>query len=101
MERRNRHMGRGNWNQLRKAGGPVANGDKASSKGWTVFPNTQAHSLGYDDINYAMDRTADEADARIAADTALQARTPKITIRSAPLTSADSPNVGDLRFYWS
>jgi len=46
----------------------MANGDKASAKGWTVVPNTQAHSLGYDDINYAMDRTADEVDARTAAD---------------------------------
>lgn len=46
----------------------MANGDAAAAKGWTTFPNTQAHSLGYDDINYAMDRTAAEVDARIAAD---------------------------------
>jgi len=79
----------------------MANGDKAAAKGWTVFPGTQAHSLGYDDINYALDKIADEVDARAQAVTETKARTPKIVVRSAPLTAADNPQVGDMRFYWS
>ena len=46
----------------------MANGDKAAAKGWEVVPVTDDVKVGYDDINYALDRTADEQDARVAAD---------------------------------
>jgi hypothetical protein len=41
------------------------NGDKAAALGWTVFPGTSDRRLGYDDINYAMDRTAEQATGKI------------------------------------
>ena len=78
----------------------MANGDKAQAKGWTTFPGTQAHSLGYDDINYALDRIAEEVDARVAGVNEAKARTPKINISATPMTSGTA-TVGDLRFYWS
>jgi phosphopantothenate synthetase len=43
-------------------------GDAAAAKGWTTYPNTQAHSLGFQDINEALDRLAAEQDAPVAAD---------------------------------
>ena len=79
----------------------MAVGDKGAAKGLRVIPNTKAINLGYDDLNQKADELADEIDARTAADNALRARTPKIIVRSTPLTSADSPAVGDMRFYWS
>ena len=78
----------------------MANGDKAAAKGWTVFPATQPHNLGYDDINYVADLVAQEVDDRTAAITAARARTPKINISATPMT-AGTATVGDLRFYWS
>lgn len=74
----------------------MANGDKASAKGWSTFPNTQAHSLGYDDINYALDRLADEVDARTLADAAKLDKA-LIVVSATPLTSANA--VGTLRFW--
>lgn len=63
----------------------MANGDLAAAKGWTTIPNTQAHSLGYDDINYALDRTAEEVDARVAAD-ALKFDASKVIIATSEPT---------------
>lgn len=60
----------------------MANGDAAAAKGWTTFPSTQAHSLGYDDINYALDKVAAEQDARVAAD-ALKLDASKIVISTS------------------
>jgi hypothetical protein len=75
----------------------MANGDKAAAKGWTTYPSTQAHSLGYDDINYAMDRTADEVDARVAADN-LKLDASKIRVTATPMT-AGTAAVGDIRLW--
>lgn len=46
----------------------MANGDAASAHGWTVVPSSDDVRIGYDDINYAMDRTADEVDRATAAE---------------------------------
>jgi hypothetical protein len=43
----------------------VANGDKAAALGWTVVAGTDDRRVGYDDINYAMDRTAEQATGKI------------------------------------
>lgn len=57
----------------------MATGDKAAAKGWDVVPDTRAHSLGANDINYSRDLVADEVDARVAAD-ALKMDASKIVI---------------------
>lgn len=46
----------------------MANGDAAAAQGWTVVPSTDDVKVGYDDINYAMDRTADEVERATAAE---------------------------------
>lgn len=74
----------------------MANGDKAAAKGWTVVPSTQSHSNGYDDINYAMDRTADEIDARTIADALLLPKT-SIVVSATPMTTGTAD--GTLRFW--
>ncbi len=74
----------------------MANGDKAAAKGWTTFPATQAHSAGYDDINYALDKIADEVDARTAADN-LKLDAAKIIVSATPMTTGTA--VGTLRFW--
>lgn len=37
----------------------MANGDIAAGIGWTTYASSQSASLGYDDVNYALDRAAD------------------------------------------
>jgi len=49
----------------------MANGDTAAALGWTTYPGTQDRRLGYDDINYALDRAADQANAKIDKSTIL------------------------------
>lgn len=46
----------------------MANGDKAAAKGWIVVEETDDVKVGFDDINYAMDRTADEVDRAMLAE---------------------------------
>lgn len=43
----------------------MANGDKAAAVGWTVFPGTGDRRMGYDDINYALDRAAEQYTGKI------------------------------------
>jgi hypothetical protein len=74
----------------------MANGDKAAAKGWSTYPPTQAHSLGYDDINYALDRVADEVDNRTTADN-LKLDKALIVVSATPLTAGAA--VGTLRFW--
>lgn len=38
----------------------MANGDKAAAVGWSTFASTQSASQGYDDVNYALDRAAEQ-----------------------------------------
>ncbi|MCS6563427.1 hypothetical protein [Curtobacterium poinsettiae] len=38
----------------------MANGDIASSVGWTTYSSAQQRSLGYDNDNYALDRAAEQ-----------------------------------------
>jgi hypothetical protein len=74
----------------------MANGDKAAAKGWATYPATQAHGLGYDDINAVLDRVADEVDARTTADGNKLDKS-KVTVSNTPMTTANA--VGDLRFW--
>ena len=46
----------------------MANGDAAAAKGWDVVAENDDHGEGYDAINYALDKVANEIDARTAAD---------------------------------
>lgn len=46
----------------------MAIGDKAAAKGLQVWPDTQAHSNGFQNDNQRGDELADEIDARIAGD---------------------------------
>lgn len=39
----------------------MANGDIAAARGWTTFTPTQDRKLGYDNDNYGLDRTAEQA----------------------------------------
>ena len=73
----------------------MANGDAAAAKGWTTFPNTQAHSLGYDDINYALDKVAAEQDRALAAE-ALKLDAAKIIVSNTPMTTGTV--AGTIRF---
>lgn len=46
----------------------MAVGDKAAAKGLVVYPDTQAHSNGYQNDNQRGDELADEITARVAGD---------------------------------
>ena len=63
----------------------MAIGDKAASKGLSVFPETQDHSLGYQNDNQRGDELADEIDARIAGDALAF---PKANVIISPSTPA-------------
>lgn len=44
----------------------MANGDLAASKGWDTVEQTDDVKVGYDDINYALDKAAEVLDAATA-----------------------------------
>lgn len=76
----------------------MAIGDKAAAKGLTVFANSQAHSLGYQNDNQRGDDIADEIDARTTAD-ALKLDAAKILVQaSAPANIAGSGYSGRIWF---
>lgn len=64
----------------------MAIGDKASAKGLTVYPSSQAHKEGYENDNQRGDDIADEIDARIAAD-ALKLDAAKVLVQATAPTN--------------
>jgi len=66
----------------------VANGDIAAAAGYTTFSSSQAHSLGYDDINYVLDQVANEKARATTAEGGLVA-TSKIIISTSTPTEVD------------
>jgi hypothetical protein len=75
----------------------MAIGDAGAAKGLTVYPSSQARSLGYQNDNQRADDIAAEIDARTAAD-ALKLNASKVRVTATPMTSGTAA-VGDLRFW--
>jgi hypothetical protein len=62
----------------------MANGDIAAAAGYTTYPSSQAHSLGYDDINYTLDQVANEKARATAAEALLVLKTNIIISLTTP-----------------
>ena len=81
----------------------MAIGDAGAAKGLIIYPQTQAHGLGYQNDNQRADDIAAEIDARAAGDASVRAEVVAVGARVTNLTAAQVKNgtgtvAGDLAY---